>query len=61
MHMRFVVISLAALLTLIALLLPFVGVGFSDGALSTSQKLLGSGVLIVIALLLVLVTRKRAS
>lgn len=53
--MRFI----AAFVALIALLLPFVGIGFSDGPMSTPQKLLASGVLVVIALLLTIATRRR--
>ena len=52
--MRFIAIPIA----LIALLLPFVGIGFADGPMTTTQKLLASGVLLVISLLLVLVGRK---
>lgn len=49
---------IAVLLALVAVLLPFVGIGFSDGPMTTPQKLMGSGVLLVIALLLVLAGRK---
>jgi hypothetical protein len=51
---------IAILLGLLALLLPFVGIGFADGPMSTPQKLLASGVLLLIALLIVLVRRKPA-
>lgn len=58
--MRWLLNFLATVLILIALLLPFVGIGFADGPMSTTQKLLASGVLLIIALLLVLVGRRKA-
>jgi uncharacterized membrane protein YqaE (UPF0057 family) len=58
--MRALSLTMATVLALIALLLPFVGVGFSDGPMSSQAKLLGSGVLLIVALLLVLISRKRS-
>lgn len=52
---------LSALLVVIALLLPFVGVGLADGPMPMPQKLLASGVLVIIALLVALLGKRSAS
>lgn len=51
--------AIGVVLLLVAVLLPFVGVGVGDRGFSAVDKLVASAVLIVIALLVLILSRKR--